>query len=143
MGKQFTEDYQPTKRGSGKKRLMLEAIRAELGDKDGEKEFLRKVVKIGLGGENVGDPNPALLNMVLNRIEPPLKATSPYIDFDFNPDSKPHEQASQVMYGVSNGIIPPDVGALFIASIKSMVDIEENTDLKERIEKLEALLNGD
>jgi hypothetical protein len=47
------------------------------------------------------------------------------------------------MYGVSNGIIPPDVGALFIASIKSMVDIEENTDLKERIEKLEALLNGE
>ena len=72
-------------RGKGKNTLMLEAIRAEMGDKVGEHEFLRKVIRVGLGQDGE-DPNP---------------------------------------------------------TFKSMIDIEEYTDLKERIEKLEATLNGE
>ena len=47
------------------------------------------------------------------------------------------------MKGIADGVIPPDIGAQFVSSIKSMIDIEEYTDLKERIEKLEATLNGE
>ena len=35
-----------------------------------------------------------------------------------------------------------DTGNTFIQSIKAMIDIEEYTDLKDRIDKLEKALNG-
>lgn len=141
---QFSSDNQPKDRpgrGKGKKSLMLEAIRDVCGS---EHEFLKKVVDIGLGDtKSEIAPNPTLLTLALNRIEPPVKAISPMVEFEFNKDLKPHEQAAQVLLAVSNGQIPPDIGQMFIGSIKSMIDIEEYTDLKERIEKLEAALNGE
>lgn len=138
-------------RGKGKKSLMLEAIKSVCGD---EQDFLKQVVAIGLGGwtqpEQKEDeepqepvfqnPNPMLLNMVLNRIEPPLKAISPMVEFDFNPNAKPHEQAGDIMNAVAEGKIPPDIGQMFVSSIKAMIDIEEYTDLKERIENIEKAL---
>jgi hypothetical protein len=36
----------------------------------------------------------------------------------------------------------PDIGTMFISSIKSMLEIEEYTELKARIDKIEAVLNG-
>jgi hypothetical protein len=145
-------------RGKGKKSLMLEAIKSVCGN---EQDFLKKVVIIGLGGwtqpeqteEQKQDeeqpepvfqnPNPVLLTLVMNRIEPPLKSISPMVNFDFDPDAKPHEQASQVLQAVANSQIAPDIGQMFVSSIKSMIDIEEYTDLKDRIEKLEAALDGE
>lgn len=128
-------------RGKGKKSLMLEAIRSVCKD---EHEFLKQVVIIGLGDAvNEVAPNPTLLTLVLNRIEPPLKAIAPMVEFEFDSNSKPHEQASQILKAVSSSQIAPDIGQMFIGSIKSMIDIEEYTDLKERIEKLEATINGD
>tara|TARA_R110000764_G_scaffold224300_1_gene313414 strand:- start:211 stop:633 length:423 start_codon:yes stop_codon:yes gene_type:complete len=129
-------------RGKGKNTLMLEAIRAEMGDKVGEHEFLRKVIRVGLGQDGE-DPNPTLLTLVVSRITPPLKSTTELVDFDFDKTAKPHEQAAQVLHAVSNGDIPADIGIMFVSAIKSMIDIEEYTDLKERIEKLEATLNGE
>ena len=151
---QFSKDKQPKGRGKAKKSLMLDAIKSVCGN---EQDFLKQVVVIGLGGwtqpEQKEDeepqepifqnPNPMLLNMVLNRIEPPLKAISPMVEFDFNPNAKPHEQANQILQAVADSQIAPDIGQMFVASIKSMIDIEEYTDLKERIEKLEAALNGE
>lgn len=141
-------------RGEGKKSLMLNAIREVCIT---EQDFLKQVITIGLGGWTQPEvkededtvepifqnPNPMLLNMVLNRIEPPFKAVAPMVEFDFNKDSKPHEQAAQILQAVSEGQIAPDIGQMFVSSIKSMIDIEEYTDLKDRIEKLEAVLNGD
>ena len=127
-------------RGKGKKSLMLEAIKATCGD---EQEFLRRVITLGLGDGKDLPANPALLALVINRIEPPLKAISPMVEFDFNPNSKPHEQANQILNAVANSQIAPDIGQMFVSSIKSMIDIEEYTDLKDRIEKLEKALAGE
>ena len=128
-------------RGKGKKSLMLEAIRTVCKT---EQDFLQKVVEIGLGDPlNELAPNPALLTLVINRIEPPLKAIAPMVEFEFNSDAKPHEQANQILKAVANSQIAPDIGQMFVASIKSMIDIEEYTDLKERIEKLEKALAGE
>lgn len=147
---QFSSTNQPKKRGKGKKSLMLDAIRSVCGD---EKEFLEQVVSIGLGGavvtgkDDEGEdiiehksPNPVLLNLVLNRIEPPLKATSPTVNFEFNEKDKPHEQAAQVLSAMASGGLAPDIGNMFVQSIKAMIDIEEHTDLKERIQALEEKL---
>ena len=128
-------------RGKGKQSLMLEAVRAVCGS---EQEFLKSVISIGLGSvDNETSPNPVLLTLALNRIEPPLKSIAPLIKFDFDADAKPHEQANQVLVAIADGCIAPDIGQMFISSIKSMIDIEEYTDLKERIEKLEKALAGD
>lgn len=130
---------------------MLEAIRDVCGT---EQDFLKKVVVVGLGGwtqpEQKEDedpvepvfqnPNPALLTLVLNRIEPPLKAIAPMVDFNFDANAKPHNQANQILKAISSGKIPPDIGQMFIQSIKSMIDIEEYTSLKERIEQIEKSL---
>ena len=138
---QFSKDNQPKGRGKAKKSLMLEAIRSVCGT---EQEFLNQVIKVGLGDiVNEVAPNPTLLTLVLNRIEPPLKAIAPMVEFDFNPNAKPHEQANQILMAVANSQIAPDIGQMFVASIKSMIDIEEYTDLKDRIERLEKALAGE
>ena len=155
MGVEFSKDNQPNDRkprGKAKKSLMLEAIKSVCGS---EQDFLKQVVTIGMGGITkisaddakeeefeYKQPNIMLLNMVLNRIEPPLKSVAPMVEFDFDPKSKPHEQANQILNAVSSSQIAPDIGQMFISSIKSMIDIEEWTDLKDRIESLEKALSG-
>lgn len=128
-------------RGKGKQSLMLEAVRAVCGS---EQEFLKSVIAIGLGSiDGESSPNPVLLTLALNRIEPPLKSVAPLVKFDFDSNAKPHEQANQVLIAIADGLIAPDIGQMFIGSIKSMIDIEEYTALKERIEKLEKALSGE
>ncbi|AUR83700.1 hypothetical protein NVP1039O_01, partial [Vibrio phage 1.039.O._10N.286.55.A2] len=132
------DDRKP--RGKGKRTLMLEAIRASI--EGGEAEFLKEVVTIALGknGGEDAKPNPQLLTLVLQRIEPPLKSTMPLIEFDFDEGAIPSKQAAQVMRAVSDGVIAPDVGQLFIGSIASMLKIEEVTELKDRLSEIEKAL---
>lgn len=137
----FTSENQPDpekkKRGRGKKSLMLEAIRATC--EGGEDEFLKKVVRAALGDPSDGvEPNATLMNMVLQRIEPPLKANNECVTFEFNSKMKPHEQASQVLDAASKGLIAPDVASLFISSIQAMLKIQEVNDFDERLKALEA-----
>ncbi len=149
MGVEFTSDNQPEDRkprGKGKKTLMLNAIREVCTD---EEEFLKQVVTIGLGGvtkvsgpDEVEEfeykqPNPMLLNMVLGRIEPPLKSVTPTFEFEFDPDADLHKQAKQVLDAMAKGKIPSDVGQLFITSISSMLNIQEKTDFEERLKAIE------
>ena len=82
---------------------------------------------------------------LLRRISPIPKQVSPSIEFDFDKDAKVHVQASQVLDAISSGLIPADIGGVFIQSIKAMIEIEEGTDLKERIIEIEkklGLTNG-
>ncbi len=127
-------------RGRGKKSLMLEAIRATCKDED---EFLQRVVKAAMGdvfADPPQPPNPMLMNMVLQRIEPPMKSTMPLVEFEFTPTSKPHEQAAQVMKAAADGLIPPDIANMFVSSIASMMKIEEVTEIAKRLESIEASL---
>ena len=151
MGVEFSSENQPEERkprGKGKKSLMLEAIRSVC---ENEQEFLRRVVTVGLGGAEVtgkdddGEdiveyrpPNPMLINMVLSRIEPPLKAISSMVNFEFDDKAKPHEQAAQVLKAVADGSIAPDIGHMFVTSISSMLKIQEITDIDERLKKMES-----
>ena len=80
---------------------------------------------------------------LLNRMSPLPKAVNPIVEFDFPKKAKPHIQAAFVLDAVASGVIPSDIGNMFVQSIKAMIDIEEYTDLKERIEKLEKALSGE
>ena len=80
---------------------------------------------------------------LLNRISPIPKAVSPIYKFNLPEDAKPHVKADYILIAMANGDLPSDIGNICIQAIKAMIDIEEYTDLKERIEKLEATLNGE
>ena len=77
---------------------------------------------------------------LLARLSPIPKAVSPAVQFEFPKDAKPHVQASYVLSAMSKGEVPSDIGSIFVQSIKAMIDIEEYTDLKERIEAIESSL---
>lgn len=77
---------------------------------------------------------------LLRRISPIPKQVSPSIEFEFDKDSPVHIQASQVLDAISSGLIPADIGGVFIQSIKAMIEIEEGTDLKARIIEIEKKL---
>jgi len=79
---------------------------------------------------------------LLLRVSPLPKATNPLVKFKFPKDAKPHVQAAHVLAAIAEGEIPSDIGNVFIQSIKSMIDIEEYTDLKERIEAIEQSLGA-
>ena len=48
-----------------------------------------------------------------------------------------------VLTAMADGDLPPDVGRMFIESIASIVKIDEYTELKDRIDNLEGVLNGE
>lgn len=64
------------------------------------------------------------------------------VKFEMDRNAKPHEKANQILNAISTGEIPPETGTKLIQSIKAVVDIEEYTELKERIERLEGVVNG-
>ena len=143
----FTEDNQPKERkprGKGKKSLMLDAIRANC--KTGkESEFLENVVKASIGDPLADPPVPPniqLMSLVLQRVEAPLKSTVQLTEFDFPEDGTPAEKTISIISSISQGLMPVDVGQSLIGIIKDSVIIEESTELKHRIEALEALVNG-
>jgi len=136
-------------RGKAAKTLILEMLREEslLGltkkatKEQTEKALLKHLAKKAFDKDDSNSGT--CLTLLINKGWPNLKPSNESVHFDFDKDADPHLQASQVMFAAASGIIPPDIANTFIQSIKSMVDIEEYTDLKARIEKLEGLLNGE
>ena len=132
----FGKDAQPKKgRGKSERTKILEAMERAGQTEAGFYDLLM---------EKAFNPEDNFtFKELLNRMSPMPKAVNPLYNFDLPKESKPHEKAAFVLDAISTGAIPSDVGNICIQAIKAMIDIEEYTDLKERIEKLEALLNGE
>lgn len=132
----FTSENQPKRkpRGESERTKWVKALQR---NNQTEESFQDAIVK-----EAMTDKSPIAMDHILKRISPIPRQVAPMIEFDFDPKAKPHEKAMQVLSAISNAEVPPDIGSMLISSIKAFVDIEEYTDLKERIEKLEAALNG-
>jgi len=144
----FGDRDEVPKRGRSAKNILLDAIREEslIGlsedstKEDAEKAYLTHIAKRAFNPED--QASATLLSKLLDKTYSSIKATMPTFDFEFDQSSKPMEQASQIIQASSTGQIPPDVAAIFVQCIKHSVEIEEYTDLKERIEKLEAMINA-
>ena len=65
------------------------------------------------------------------------------VKFTFPSNGSDVEKALAVLESIANGELPPDVGQMIVSVIKDNSIIEANTDLKERITRLEAVLNGE
>lgn len=128
----FTSENQP-KNPQGKKKSertkILEAM-ARVGKT--EEGFYDLLVKKAMDKDDS-----FTLKELMTRLSPIPKAVSPLVNFEFPKDASPHKQAVCVLSAVSQGLIPSDIGNMFIQSIKSLIDIEEYTDLKDRIDAIE------
>lgn len=135
-------------RGRSKRTLILEAMKesALLGlskdasQEDAEKAWFSYLIKTSLDAEN--KDSGLCTRLISERGWSALKPSSETVHFEFDPNAKPHEQASQVMDAASKGTIPPDLALAFVSGIKQLVEVEANTELKARIEKLEEMLNA-
>lgn len=130
----FGEDNQPKKRrGKSERTKFLEAL-GRRGES--EDDFYDHLIK-----KAIDEESPIALSEILKRVSPIAKAVAPTIEFKIRKDGKPHEKASDVLDGIANGDIPPDIGAHLITAIKHYVDLD-NSDVKERLEKIEAMLDA-
>ncbi len=106
---------------------------------DAEKAFITHAA--GRAFDPTDTASSTILNEFMKRTFPPLKPTGEAVKFNFPLDGTATERTASVLKAVSDGEIPVDVGQTIIGIIKDSVIIEEGTDLKERIAKLEALIN--
>ena len=138
-------------RGKSNKTRILNALRHEsvrdlLDLKEGatrEEAEEAYFVAVGKLAFNADDPNSAMLIKFLgdkgwNNLKPTLDP----IHFDFPVEGTPTQKAFAIVEAISNGSISPDVGQVIIGIIKDAVIIEEGTELKERIEAIEKLLES-
>ena len=131
----FGKDKQPSKgRGKSERTKILESFERCAKTENGFYDLLT---------EKAFNPEDQFsFKELLTRISPIPKSVAPTVQFDFDETAKPYVKADQILKAMADGKIPSDLGSLFITSIKAMIDISEYTDLKDRIEKLEELLNG-
>tara|TARA_R110000796_G_scaffold214800_1_gene330741 strand:- start:16656 stop:17066 length:411 start_codon:yes stop_codon:yes gene_type:complete len=132
---QFSKDNQPAnKKGKGERAKILEALKRQGHTENGFYDLLIR---------RAMDPKDDFaMREVLNRFSPLKKAVMPDVEFAFDTKGTPVSQVSQLLDAVSTGDIPPDVASMLITAVKAAVDIEVNTELKARIEKLEEMLNA-
>lgn len=136
-------------RGKAFKTLLMEVIREEsmieLTGKSTKEEANKAFIKhIAARAFSVDDQNSAmLLKDLIAKAYPSLKPVLEPVKFDFPSDGTATVKALSVLESIAKGELPPDVGQMIIGVIKDGSIIEANTDLKERIERLEATLNGE
>lgn len=129
----FSSTNQPKPRGKAERGKILDALKRASHSED---SFYDLLIKKAFSNDDA-----ITFKELLSRMSPVPKAVAPTINFEFPENEKPHIQAACVMKAVADGDIPPDIGATFISSIKYMIDIEEYTDLKSRIESIEKALS--
>jgi len=133
-------------RGRSNRTLILEVLRekghlnltSKSTKEDAEKAFFDNVATTAF---NLEDQNRSMcLKLLADKGWASVKPSSEMINFEFDSDALPHIQAAQVMKAAAEGRVPPDIANTFVQSIKAMIDIEEFTNLKKRLEDIEKSL---
>jgi len=133
----FSSENQPATYRKGVKNgrtLLIEGLKRRSMSED---DFIDKLWDMALG-----DGGGAYMGEVLQRYMPKAKSTlEPVVVSGFDETGTPLEKAEAVYNAMAAGEIPPDVGQIFIDSISKLLAIEEITELKARLDKLEAIVN--
>jgi hypothetical protein len=126
------------------KNKMLDAMRVEqilspepyITDAECEWRFMKYICKRAF--DRTDPEATTILRELLSRSYAPLKAAMAPVEFEFTEGATPIQQVNQIIGAVSRGEISPDVGVALANVIKSAIDIEAVTELKQRVEALEA-----
>lgn len=140
---EFSSDNQPATRkprGRDKRTLILEALERAGVNEEG---FYDRLVLEALTpqGED-GKTNQVAFQELWKRFHPVPKPVAPTIQFEYPITGTLVERARAIETGIAEGIIPPDVGVSMITALGHVARTEEVTEIRERLERLEALING-
>lgn len=117
-------------KGSLNKKTQIATALMESG-----KEIARVVCEKALEGDMQA------ANIVLSRLQPPLRSRAERVNFKLDSDAPLTQQARQVLEAVSTGDIDPETGKLLIDSISSFAKLREQDELATRLELIEMTLN--
>lgn len=95
-----------------------------------EDRYLEEVVRQSL-------TDPKIMMAVFGRLSPQAKSLAPTVAIKFPKNGSPVEKMEAVLHAVTDGDISPDVGITITAMIKQTVDVNEVTELMDRMAKLE------
>lgn len=144
---EFDQERQPAnRRGKSFKNKLLDVIREDsligatpgISKESAERLYLAHVSKRAFDSED--NASGTLLKELLGKSYPTLKTTMAAVDFDFDENTPPSEQAAQILKAASEGSISPDVAQIFISSIAAMMKIEEVTEIANRLTDIEKSL---
>ncbi len=135
-------------RGRANKTIILEAMREasmlelteDSSKDDAEKAFFKMVLSAAITPD---DPSRGMcIKLLADKGWASIKPASECVEFEFDHEADVHIQAAQLVKAISTGNLAPDIGNTLIQSIRAMMGIEADTIIKERVDKLEATLNG-
>ena len=157
LSTKFSADNQPDyekrpARGRNKASLIWEAMERRMKDKYeeadsyklrllAEKEFYDEWVEKSYSGLAIGENY--LFGLLITRLHPQHKATNEHIEFSFPANGTPLQKFNAIMLAISNGEIPPDIGATLSQVINTGVNIQDVTELKVKIEDIEKAMKND
>lgn len=138
----FTAENQPdpeSRKGSGRQASTLVRRALKKAGVD-EETLIAHVVSRAFDSEDRDSAQ--LLKELLSRIAPPLKSTVQAVEFDFPADGTHADKIDAILAAVAAGLLAPDVAVMVAGIVKTALDVRETTELVERLERLEALINA-
>ena len=135
-------------RGKSNKTRILEAMRAlsfeGLTDSSTKDEceiaFFKAVVKKAADGDDKDSAQ--MVKVLADKGWASVKPMMETVAFEYPEDGTITERSNSVLKAVADGLLAPDVGLSLLSGMEKASTIEANSELKDRIEKLEALING-
>ena len=107
---------------------------------DCEKAFFGHILARAV---NPDDQNGAmLLKALLDKGWASVKSTMEPVKFNLDKSKPLSDQANEILFAISEGDIPPDVGVLMVNAITNALKIKEITELEDRIKALEENQDG-
>lgn len=138
----FTSDNQPLperRKGSGAQGATL--IRRALKKAGKDDEMLMAHI-ITRAFDSTDKDSCQLLKELMVRVSPIPKATVQPVEFDFPEGGSHADKLDAILLAVANGVLAPDVAVMIAGIVKTALDVRETTELVERMERLEALINA-
>lgn len=83
-----------------------------------------------------------LMREILGRLVPPERAQLAPVEFEFDPADNPTQRMDKLLAAVATGAVHPDTAHIIGNMIHDAAKIAEISDIVDRLQKLEALLNG-
>lgn len=127
-----SENQPPNKRGKDKRKLLVEALE--------RKGYTEETLYDTIVEMAITERDTAMMKELIVRFSPLPKPVAPVFEVDFPDDGTPVEKIDAVIRGIASGIIPADIGKMFAEVIKTGLDVQEVTELAQRLERLEKLL---
>lgn len=100
-----------------------------------ESDYLRTAIRQSFREDS-------LMREILGRLVPPERAQLAPVEFEFNEADNPTQRMDKLLAAVARGDVHPDTAHIIGNMIHDAAKIAEISDIVDRLQKLEQLLNG-